>query len=367
MADEFWGRAAHAFEIWCLVKVIESMMGADGDSTYMDAAAWVAAGMGLIGRGSNAFMSGAGKEAASEIREASKEADERAKKFYGFRGREPQTVKTNEILKTVERRGASRVGKSISDCLRTSAWAIYDNEGRLVPFRQGYLSWCQDVVSKVPAMGTQEALAECVNSFARSGLRVVYPSGRTRELWSAMEMNVRDALRKQSNDYNLAQGELFGADGVEVTAHYMCAADHLPYQGREFSKAMFEQIQGSLDRPIAEGMNCRHSVYPCILGAGTTYDREKLKEFEESSTRMTGFKLKSGRELNAYEFTQWQRQQENDVRRIKGAMSLMRAGGQSTERLQRALDAKMDRYAEASKQTGIRTRYDRMAAYTFNP
>lgn len=365
MGDDFWGRAGKAFEVWVLCRIVESLMDVDEDSTVTDAATVVAMGLAYINGGSEKFMKGTSKEAAKQLRDASKAADSRAKKFYEYRGRKPQTVKTSEVLKATEKRGASTVGKSISDCLRTSVWAIYDNQGKLVPFRQGYLNWCQDVISKIPTMGTQEALAKCVNEFARTGIRVVYPSGHTRELWSAMEMNVRDALHKASNDYNQAQGELFGADGYEVTAHFMCAADHLPYQGKEFPKAEFEHIQSSLSRPIADGKNCRHDVYPCILGAGTTYDREKLKEFSDASTRMTGFKLKSGRELNAYEFTQWQRQQENDVRRIKGAMSILRAGGQPTDRMQAALDAKMKQYREASKQTGIRTRYDRMAAYNF--
>lgn len=145
----------------------------------------------------------------------------------------------------------------------------------------------------------------------------------------------------------------------------MCAPDHLPYQGREYPKAKFEQIQGGLERPIGEGYNCRHDVLPCILGAGTTYDEQRLREFRDAATRPTGFKLKSGRELNAYEFTQWQRAQENDVRRIKGAMSILRSGGQPTDRLHAQLDRKIARYEQASRQAGIRTRYDRMAAYTF--
>lgn len=367
MDDDFWGRAARAFELWCLMKVIDRLRGADEGTTLQDAASWAVLDTALLNGGAETFMERMARNIAGSVRDESNAADRRAKRFYEAKGLKPQTVKTNSILKSAESRGAANVGKAMADCLRTSVWAIYDNEGRLVPFREGYLSWAQDVISKIPVMGTQEALAECVNSFARSGMQVVYRSGTTRELWSALEMNARDALRKQSNDYNMAQGELFGADGVEVSAHFLCAEDHLPYQGREFPKAEFERIQGSLARPIAEGMNCRHSVYPCILGAGTTYTKDELKRYEDASTRMTGYKLKSGRELNAYEFTQWQRQQENDVRRIKGAMSLMRAGGQSTDRLQRALDAKMDKYAEASKQTGIRTRYDRMAAYTFNP
>ena len=37
-------------------------------------------------------------------------------------------------------------------------------------------------------------------------------------------------------------GERFGADGVEISAHYPCAEDHVDIQGRQFSNEKFEKL-----------------------------------------------------------------------------------------------------------------------------
>lgn len=364
-SDDFYGRATLAFEVAVLCILAQRLRDADEDSTPADAARWTALDMAVVYRMLKTLRGGLGEQAAVDVAKAAEQADRRAAKFYRMKGLDPVKTSGNTILTGLLKYGKSRVNGSILDCLRTSVFMLYDNQGNLVPFKKGYLGLCQEVIAKIPVMGTQEAIADVVNRFARQGIKVMYPSGQARELWSAVEMNVRDALHKCSNDFNQAHGEMFGADGVEITAHMMCAPDHLPYQGREYTKAKFEQIQGGLERPIGEGYNCKHDVLPCILGAGTTYDAQRLREFRDAATRPTGFKLKSGRELTAYEFTQWQRAQENDVRRIKGAMSILRSGGQPTDRLQAQLDRKIAQYEQASRKAGIRTRYDRMAAYTF--
>lgn len=43
----------------------------------------------------------------------------------------------------------------------------------------------------------------------------------------------------------LVNGESFGADGIEISAH-------LPYQGKQFSNEEFEQLQQILKRPVGE-------------------------------------------------------------------------------------------------------------------
>ena len=84
--------------------------------------------------------------------------------------------------------------------------------------------------------------------------------------------------------YQISQGVFnvvanqVGIDGVELSAHADCALDHLPVQGHQFTLAnfkkmqsndYFEDIQGRpyqyLDRAIGT-WNCRHFVYPIIIG-----------------------------------------------------------------------------------------------------
>ena len=76
-----------------------------------------------------------------------------------------------------------------------------------------------------------------------------------------------------------------GPDGVEISAHMLCAEDHLPYQGRQFSLEEFERLNQTLRRPIAKGIwNCSHVAEPIVLGISEpAYTEEELAEYRRSS------------------------------------------------------------------------------------
>ena len=102
----------------------------------------------------------------------------------------------------------------------------------------------------------QSAIRKTFKAAAKEGLRVQYPnSGLTRRLDSAVRQNVLDGVRSLNQDVLRQVGKDFGADGVEISAHALCAMDHLPYQGRQFTQKDFDRLQNTLDRPF--GMwNC---------------------------------------------------------------------------------------------------------------
>ena len=95
--------------------------------------------------------------------------------------------------------------------------------------------------------GYQSAIRSVLRGAARDGLRVVdgmrevqYQSGLTRRLDTAARQNVLDGFRAVMQQTRDEAGKAFGADGVEISAHMLCAEDHLPYQGRQFSLEEFE-------------------------------------------------------------------------------------------------------------------------------
>ena len=88
---------------------------------------------------------------------------------------------------------------------------------------------------------TDTSLSPLVRN-ADEGLRITYASGLTRRLDSAVRMNVLDGVREVNNGIREQVGKEFGADGVEVTAHALCAADHIDIQGRQFSKEEFARV-----------------------------------------------------------------------------------------------------------------------------
>lgn len=175
------------------------------------------------------------------------------------------------------------------------------------------------------------AIRGAVKTLAANGLKVVYESGYTRRLDSAVRQNVLDAARAVSQAATDEVGRQLGADGVQISAHILCAPDHLPYQGRMYSNEEFEAIQDSLDRPF--GMwNCRHIWYPAILGVTKqTYSEDTLKRYADLSNAPVTI---GSQTLTRYEWTQQQRRLETKLRDLRAEEAVWLAAG-NTEELNR--------------------------------
>lgn len=163
-----------------------------------------------------------------------------------------------------------------------------------------------------------------------SGTRAAeYRSGHTRRVDSAVRMNVLDAMRRMNQQAMREVGEQFGADGVEIDAHMLCAEDHLPYQGQQFSNEEFQQIQDSLDRPFGE-WNCHHTWHPILMGISPpAYAPEQLDAFERYSTEKVEI---DGVARTRYEWSQAMRRMETAIREKKDTATLAKAAGDESLR-----------------------------------
>lgn len=215
---------------------------------------------------------------------------------------------------------------------------------------------------------TRRALSEAAEAGIRVEIghtgayeqRVGYGGRYTKRLDSAVRQNVLDGIRSLSNDVLEQLGEEFGADGVELSAHALCAEDHIPYQGRQYSNEQFRVIQEEkLDRPF--GMwNCRHSIYPIKLGVSTpAYTEEELAAFQRNSTEKVEI---DGVSKTRYQWTQEQRRIETAVRRQKDVAIAAKAAGNAPLRrdAQRNIDALQKRYSLISEKAGISKQMERM-------
>ena len=169
-----------------------------------------------------------------------------------------------------------------------------------------YRGAIDEAVSAVQS-GTEDygsAIRRVIREAGQSGLRVAergqrmvdYESGYYRRLDTAVRMNVLDGVRHLNQSIMEELGRQFGADGVEIDAHMLCAEDHLPYQGGQYSNEEFEEIQDSLQRPFGE-WNCRHSWHPIILGVSPrTYTDGELED--RTRPRWRGTAATTGSEVN---------------------------------------------------------------------
>ena len=209
------------------------------------------------------------------------------------------------------------------------------------------------------------AIRRAVQKAAESGVRfrsaspsVEYPNGRTKRLDSAVRQNVLDGIRKLNQENMKAIGEAFGADGVELTAHMMCADDHLPYQGKQFSNAEFEEIQRKLSRPF--GMwNCRHSWSPILMGISEpAYTDAELEQFRQNSTEKIEI---DGVTKTRYQWTQEQRKIETAIRYQQDVATAAKATGDTVlkRNAKKTVAALNDYYAKIVDVAGVPDKPDR--------
>ena len=208
----------------------------------------------------------------------------------------------------------------------------------------------------------RSAMRRALREASAEGLRVKYASGLTRRLDSAVRMNVLDGIHALNQANMDAIGSAFGADGVEISAHPMCAEDHLPYQGKQYSNAAFAELQDSLPRPI--GMwNCRHIAYPILLGISPpAHSAQELEEYRSGSTEQIEI---DGASHIRYEWTQVQRAIETAVRYKQDEITLAKAAGddvlvRDARRKIRELDSYYSKIIEAA---GTPKRRERMGTY----
>lgn len=208
----------------------------------------------------------------------------------------------------------------------------------------------------------RSAMRRALREASAEGLRVKFASGLTRRLDSAVRMNVLDGIHALNQANMDAIGSAFGADGVELSAHPMCAEDHLPYQGKQYSNAEFAELQDSLPRPI--GMwNCRHIAYPILLGISPpAHSAQELEEYRRGSTEQIEI---DGATHSRYEWTQVQRAIETAVRYKQDEITLAKAAGddvlvRDARRKIRELDSY---YSKISEAAGTPKRRERMGTY----
>ena len=212
----------------------------------------------------------------------------------------------------------------------------------------------------------QSAMRSTIRQLADSGVKiheekVGYASGYNRRIDSTVRQNVLTGVRMVNIGIQERVGEELGSDGVEISAHSPCADDHLPYQGRQFSKKEFEKINSSLDRPIGDrGYNCRHFIFSVILGVNKpSYTNKQLKGFREDSLREVEYE---GKKYTAYEATQVQRKLETEIRKQKDRQIIARSSGDKTEiaNAQRKISQLTSKYNDFSKKAGLDTYKNRL-------
>ena len=268
--------------------------------------------------------------------QAARLAYEGMSKYYAARGLTQIPIEQQRAIVNFVNAAANNTRNTFLNLSNTAAigFRVMDLDGTVKynGFKTHYHNLVDQAITEV-ATGNRDyssAIRSALKQTADSGIRVLdYESGYSRRLDSALRQNVLDGVKNIAHEVATRTGEEFGADGVEIDAHNYCAEDHLPYQGRQFKKAEFDEIQNSLPRQFGQ-WNCRHTYYPIILGLSEPlYTEDERQAMKEQSTEKIEFE---GKEYTRYEATQLQRRIETSVRQSKDRAIIFKASGDDVSR-----------------------------------
>lgn len=299
------------------------------------------------------------------IKQAAEGNDEFAKSLYAARGMGAYSWQNDLYLHRLVSAMVKQTGAQFTNLSQTLAYKI---NNQTIPLRQMYTRAIDKAIYEVQS-GTIDyhtAMRKTVRELAtelrvqnsslvvdkKTGeVKLHWDSGHTKRLDSHVRQNLIDGIKQLQTEMLDYHGQQFGSDGVELSAHAICAPDHLAVQGRQFSNDEFDKMQSGYDfkdvndnkyngfaRPIGQ-WNCRHVRFPIIIGISEpAHTDEQLEQMKQNSREK-------------YNLTQMQRAMETKLRSLKNQRLAASAAGDELEakRLQRKINEEQTTYRRFSE------------------
>lgn len=295
-----------------------------------------------------------------------------AKTYYDVRGKDFIPYEDNVQLKRYVETIKKETNNTFKNLSKTSniGFTLKDKDGNNIftPFKKAYRDLIDEAVYNVSTgvEDYQSAMRNTIKQLADSGVKVheestTYESGYNKRIDSSVRQEVLTGIRSVNIGIQERIGEELGADGVEISAHFPCAEDHLDYQGRQFSKKEFEKINSNLSRPIGDrGYNCGHFIFQIILGVSKpSYTKKQLRDLNNETLKEFEYE---GKKYNKYQASQVQRKLETAIRQQKDRQIIARSSGDKKEiaDAQSKISQLTSKYKDFSDKAGLDTYMDRL-------
>lgn len=257
------------------------------------------------------------------IREAAAQSDEFDRKMLGAdKGAAIPLEENAQLQKLISAQIAETAGKC-ENLTNTMGFADHDFLGRVyyLSMTDMYRQEMDSAHMKVATGATDymTAIRQACNKLAASGVRTIdYESGRSDRIEVAARRALLTSVAHVTHRISEQNGEELGADGWEMSAHSGSRPSHAVYQGRQYTQEQYERII----KPLISEPNCRHDVFPIILGVSEpVYTEEELKNIDQSPFTY------EGRKYTAYEASQQMRKMERAMRKQKDRCIVADAAG----------------------------------------
>ena len=186
-----------------------------------------------------------------------------------------------------------------------------------------------------------------------------YESGRSDRIEVAARRALLTSVAHVTHRISEQNGEELGADGWEMSAHSGSRPSHAVYQGRQYTQEQYERII----KPLISEPNCRHDVFPIILGVSEpVYTEEELRNIDQPPFTY------EGRKYTAYEASQQMRKMERAMRKQKDRCIVADAAGdeESFTAASIKLRRQKDIYEDFCKAADSYTQYERTYVAGYN-
>lgn len=298
------------------------------------------------------------------IREAAAQSDEFDRKMLGAdKGAAVPLEENAQLQKLISAQIAETAGKC-ENLTNTMGFADHDFLGRVyyLSMTDMYRREMDSAHMKVVTGATDymTAIRQACNKLAASGVRTIdYESGRSDRIEVAARRAILTSVAHVTHRISEQNGEKLGADGWEMSAHSGSRPSHAVYQGRQYTQEQYERII----KPLISEPNCRHDVFPIILGVSEpTYTEEELQNIDQPPFTY------EGRTYTAYEASQQMRKMERAMRKQKDRCIVADAAGdkEAFETASIRLNRQKYIYEDFCKAADSYTEYERTYVTGFN-
>lgn len=302
------------------------------------------------------------------IKSVESENFKQAKVYFDYRKISIEKIRKSKIIDNL----ISAIKKQIVDeLLNTSHTFAYSYNGKTEPIGKVYRKIVNKAVvdMSIGEKSFQRTMKNAIKQLSESGIKTLVwehsEDGKKavyRRADSHIRMNIKEGISRINTELQTELGKSFGADGVETTMHSLCAPDHQPYQGRQFTKEQWENINKHLKRPWGT-LNCHHFASPIILGVSVPAHSEA--ESRDAARRSNEVITYNGKSMTRYEASQKMRVQERSIRILRSEKKAFEKAGdlESASKINKNIKLKITKYKEFCSAVGLKPQLDRTYFY----
>lgn len=302
----------------------------------------------------------------------------RDRSLYEQIGKEFIPYELNPELQQITDALVKQSTEELYNITKSTGFMLENGSGRKIftPLSDVYNRYLDDAITGMAngAYDYNTLVRRLVSQMTASGLRtdhafsdgssdygVDYASGWHNRVDVAARRALLTGFGQLTQHVTDLNAQRLGTNYFEVTWHGGARPEHAAWQGKVYTKEQLTTKCGLGAGPGLLGWNCRHTYYPFIPGISERlYTDEWLEEQNRREAIPRSFR---GKEYNAYEATQKQRQMETAMRARREQVQLLRAAGADKEDItiaQCKYQAQLEQYRSFSAAMGLEEQMERV-------